>query len=95
MKKFIKTIICLMIANSALLCGCGEDVPDSPSSNSVPGRNTQSEHTPIQTQSPVIYERQPAEQVGGVVEIKEKMFVTHINDVYLNQEDYLGKTVKY
>jgi len=30
----------------------------------------------------------------GVVEIKEKMFLAQVNDVYLNPEDYLGKTIK-
>ena len=30
----------------------------------------------------------------NIVEIKEKMFVTQVNDVYLNAEDYLGKTIK-
>ncbi|MDR2111317.1 MAG: hypothetical protein LBP32_08430 [Spirochaetaceae bacterium] len=29
-----------------------------------------------------------------VVEIKEKMFITQINDVYLNPEDYMGKILK-
>ncbi|GMO34290.1 MAG: hypothetical protein Ta2F_10380 [Termitinemataceae bacterium] len=29
-----------------------------------------------------------------VVEIKEKMFLAQVNDVYLNSEDYLGKTIK-
>jgi uncharacterized membrane protein YcgQ (UPF0703/DUF1980 family) len=29
-----------------------------------------------------------------IVEIKEKMFIAQINDVYLNFEDYLGKTIK-
>ena len=29
-----------------------------------------------------------------VVEINERMFLTRINDVYLNTEDYLGKTIK-
>jgi len=28
------------------------------------------------------------------VEIKEKMFIAQTNDVYLNPEDYLGKTIK-
>ncbi len=35
----------------------------------------------------------PAE--SDVIEIKEKMFVAQTNDVYLNPEDYLGKTIKY
>ena len=29
-----------------------------------------------------------------VIEIKEKMFISQVNDVYLNPEDYLGKTIK-
>jgi zinc transport system permease protein len=30
----------------------------------------------------------------GVLEIKEKMFIAQTNDVYLNPEDYLGRTIK-
>jgi len=30
----------------------------------------------------------------GVIEIKEKMFLAQVNDVYMNPEDYLGKTIK-
>jgi len=30
----------------------------------------------------------------NIVEIKEKMFITQVNDVYLNPKDYLGKTIK-
>ena len=30
----------------------------------------------------------------GVIEIKEKMFIAQTNDVYLNPEDYLGRTIK-
>ncbi|GHU19349.1 hypothetical protein FACS1894163_12110 [Spirochaetia bacterium] len=29
-----------------------------------------------------------------IIEIKEKMFIAQTNDVYLNPEDYLGKTIK-
>ncbi|MDR1731839.1 MAG: hypothetical protein LBR61_07050 [Synergistaceae bacterium] len=37
----------------------------------------------------------PAEEKNsGVVEIKEKMFIAQTNDIYLNAEDYLGKTIK-
>jgi len=32
---------------------------------------------------------------GAVVEIKEKMFIAQINDIYMNKDDYLGKTIKY
>jgi uncharacterized membrane protein YcgQ (UPF0703/DUF1980 family) len=30
----------------------------------------------------------------GTIEIKEKMFAAQVSDVYLNAEDYLGKTIK-
>jgi len=36
----------------------------------------------------------PAVSGKDVIEIKEKMFITQINDVYMNAEDYLGKTIK-
>ena len=31
---------------------------------------------------------------SDVIEIKEKMFISQVNDVYLNPDDYLGKTIK-
>lgn len=30
-----------------------------------------------------------------VVEIPEKMFVTQMNEIYLNRDEYLGKTIRY
>jgi hypothetical protein len=33
-------------------------------------------------------------QKKPVVEIKEKMFIAQTNDVYLNPEDYMGRTIK-
>jgi len=38
--------------------------------------------------------REPLVSDKGVIEIKEKMFISQVNDVYLNAEDYLGKTIK-
>jgi len=35
-----------------------------------------------------------AENKANVIEIKEKMFISQVNDVYLNKEDYFGKTIK-
>ena len=32
---------------------------------------------------------------GDVIEIKERLFIAQTNDIYLNTEDYLGKTIKY
>ncbi|MDR1353124.1 MAG: hypothetical protein LBK05_07570 [Treponema sp.] len=36
----------------------------------------------------------PAKPSGDIVEIKEKMFIAQTNDVYINPEDYMGKTIK-
>jgi uncharacterized membrane protein YcgQ (UPF0703/DUF1980 family) len=36
----------------------------------------------------------PKAEVTDTVEIGEKMFISQVNDIYLNAEDYLGKTVK-
>jgi zinc transport system permease protein len=35
-----------------------------------------------------------AEQ-SGAVEIKEKLFIAQLNDIYLNPDEYMGKTIKY
>jgi len=35
-----------------------------------------------------------SEAISVDVEIKEKMFLSQINDIYLNIDDYLGKTIK-
>ena len=32
---------------------------------------------------------------GDVVEIREKMFIAQVNDVYYNADDYLGKAIRY
>jgi len=37
---------------------------------------------------------QPQIAKDGTIEIREKMFATQVSDVYLNAEDYLGKTIK-
>jgi len=32
---------------------------------------------------------------GDVIEIKENLFIAQTNDIYINTEDYLGRTIKY
>ena len=31
---------------------------------------------------------------NGIIEVREKMFIAQTNDIYLNSEDYVGKTIK-
>ena len=35
------------------------------------------------------------ESLNAVVEIKDRMFISQTNDIYLNTEDYVGRTIKY
>jgi zinc transport system permease protein len=36
----------------------------------------------------------PVNNDGATIEIKEKMFIAQTNDVYLNPEEYMGRTIK-
>jgi zinc transport system permease protein len=49
-----------------------------------------------EAQAPAQHKLEPADRNldSPVIEIKEKMFIAQTNDVYLNAEDYLGKTIK-
>jgi len=38
---------------------------------------------------------QQAEQPDDTVVISEKLFIAQTNDIYINAEDYLGKTISY
>ena len=53
----------------------------------------QSQGTPQANQGLVKVESQ-YQSNQGFLEIKEKMFIAQTNDVYLNPEDYIGKTLK-
>jgi len=39
--------------------------------------------------------KKSAQTGRDTVEIKEKMFIAQTNDIYINKNDYLGKTIKY
>jgi hypothetical protein len=36
----------------------------------------------------------PPAKPEGIIEIREKLFIAQTNDVYLNPEDYMGRTIK-
>lgn len=42
-----------------------------------------------------VSEEETQEASGEIIEIRERMFVTQIMDVYYNTEDYLGKQLKW
>jgi uncharacterized membrane protein YcgQ (UPF0703/DUF1980 family) len=57
------------------------DTPDAAQSNAV---------QPVKTDKPDAVQS----GAGKVIEIKEKLFIAQTNDIYLNPEDYLGKTIR-
>jgi len=61
--------------------------------------------TPAETANPAVAASSAAKDDAGsqnvsavssdIVEIKDKMFLTQVTDVYTNPNDYMGKTIKY
>jgi hypothetical protein len=76
--KKVSIVSCIAVF---LLFGCGNTKTVSQKSEPIPVKAS-AENTIVEV---------PRERV---IEIKEKMFIAQTNDVYLNQEDYLGKTIK-
>jgi uncharacterized membrane protein YcgQ (UPF0703/DUF1980 family) len=88
----------LSARESALLSEI-ESAPQS-TQESPPRSLTQVSVTPESTQESIPAEqptakKKSAQTGGGVVEIKEKMFIAQTNDIYINKDDYIGKTIKY
>jgi hypothetical protein len=76
----------------------------SPLSGQSNNNGTQSVDISDATNSPDSPAHQSASEVaasmssakaGDIIDIGEKMFATQINEIYLNAEDYLGKTLRY
>lgn len=108
MKK--SNLVWIGVVAALLLAACGADVPPSsvPSaSGPAPAASSRqsARYTPLpgdsstpdsaSNSSPHAGASLPAYDEGEVVEIREKLFVAQTNDIYLNGEDYIGKTVKY
>lgn len=72
-------LMIMMLCGVLLLYGCGEEGPQ---------KN-------IDDSSLLHEEGLTFDKSGDVIEIREKMFIAQSNDIYLNPEDYLGKTIKY
>ncbi|MDR1408975.1 MAG: hypothetical protein LBJ12_01605 [Oscillospiraceae bacterium] len=76
-----KSAALLLVCTALLLAGCnGKPAVDQSITN---GNSTPAASTSA------------SQADGKVIEIKEKMFVTQTNEIYLNAKDYLGKTLKY
>ncbi|MDR0861324.1 MAG: hypothetical protein LBN30_00885 [Oscillospiraceae bacterium] len=106
----MKKVNLLLIAALLLiaLSGCQAKAPvnqTAKNGNGTPALNVIQNSAPTSavtaTATPATYDFFPemdevaAARDSDVIEIKEKMFVAQSNDVYINTEDYLGKTIKY
>ncbi|MDR2482014.1 MAG: metal ABC transporter permease [Treponema sp.] len=77
----------LLLACAFLAGGCGRDRGVIEAAEQM---------SPVQAAaaSPARESASGAKDRGKVIDIKEKMFIAQTNEVYLNQEDYLGKTLR-
>lgn len=78
------------------LTGCGSNDTEG---NATPTTSV-SANSEVDVEGTTAVESVDSEEVnqakqGKVVEIKEKMFLTQMNDIFLNYDDYVGKTIKY
>jgi uncharacterized membrane protein YcgQ (UPF0703/DUF1980 family) len=85
---------------AAVLSGCGAGGPgatvqrNSAGTRSITLQDAGVQNPPEAAASGVRDDKKAVGDAGAVVEIKEKMFIAQTNDVYLNPEDYMGKTIK-
>jgi zinc transport system permease protein len=84
--KRVTVVSVISIASVLLIAGCG-GIEDKAAAENVTGGKIIEEKVPGKN----AVETKAEEKV---VEIKEKMFIAQTNDVYLNAEDYMGKTIK-
>jgi uncharacterized membrane protein YcgQ (UPF0703/DUF1980 family) len=83
-----RTVILLAACLLLALSGCGEN-----------GKDATEGAAPVETSAVTTtakaVTRKAAKAGTGPVEIKEKLFLAQINDIYLNEDEYLGRTIRY
>ncbi|GHV42917.1 hypothetical protein FACS189490_12750 [Clostridia bacterium] len=101
-KKVIAPIIVMLFVMSAAGCSSVTSGATASATANSPAPVTASEATPalMETaateQPPVVPPLKAEKKVssGALVEVKEKMFLAQTNEIYLNSEDYIGRTLK-
>lgn len=76
----MKKSILLILSCILLLSGCGKAAAMD---------------TDIETESESLAPETLSGDVDDVIEITENLFIAQTNDIYINTEDYLGKTIQY
>jgi zinc transport system permease protein len=96
--KIMKKTGAAVIIFALLVCSCGNEKP-APVSYGQAAAVTNNAGTapasaPVTVLDAAARDGKRTASKGGVVEIKEKMFLAQTNDVYLNSDEYMGKTLK-
>jgi uncharacterized membrane protein YcgQ (UPF0703/DUF1980 family) len=85
-KRTLKASAIAIAACLILFGGCNKAEP-TPTPTAANGNGTQA----VSLSHNVLDERID----GEIVDIREKMFIAQTNDIYLNAQDYIGKTIRY
>ena len=88
----MRQYLIILMAAALLLTGCSlrsEDAPNPPAQT-----ETGTTNTPAAEETPP-HDSTVSAPEGDVVEISERLFIAQTNDIYINTEDYLGKTIQY
>lgn len=100
MKRGILVLLVLIIILTGCLGSTHQKVEHLASEPSYQSKNASSQQESAAQSSEIQQAQAPHSAkieapTGDLVEIKERLFIAQTNDIYLNPEDYLGKTVKY
>lgn len=91
MKKFF----IIFLAGVFLLAGCGQEAEtEQPAAAPVTSRVSPTFER-VEEEVPLHDTVDLPAQDGDVIEIPERLFIAQTNDIYLNGEDYIGKTLRY
>lgn len=89
----MKRLIVVLMISAVYLSGCQSDNTES-LSPTVLAQEAAATGDTVETAGETA-ETIERNEIGDEVYIKEKMFIEQINDIYLNADDYLGKTIRY
>ncbi len=99
-----KKIIILFIVSLIMLTGCSSDKAGSKVSATGARKAPETNESDIKKDSTDEENTDTTKETSGlempvasddVIEIKEKLFIAQSNDIYINPDNYIGKTIKY
>ena len=97
--KLIIAALIIAISASFTMSNCSREKKNTESFNVALGEDdksnvSQAAQTILNSNESETFEEQTPYASNGVIEIRDRLFISQVNDVYLNSRDYLGKTIK-